>query len=216
MATNNRGTDFCFPEEHGLPAEDGLTLCGSGPVAWAHNGTANGLYDLNGNLNEWDGGFRLIEGEIQIIPVEALLAPDADVSPQSPLWCALDEAGTLVAPGTPGTLKYDAPNGSIRLTRTIQHHGTGNCAFADIQIEPGLTPPSIAFLLGLCPQEDRTGYGLGWRWISTKGESLPLCGGAYRADDHAGVFFVGATYPRTKDYALTGLRTIYIPKEETL
>ena len=70
-------------------------------------------------------------------------------------------------------------------------------------------------LLGLYPEDNREGYGLGWRWITTYGEATPLCGGANRADDHAGVFFVGATYPRTKNYNLTGFRLIYIDREGT-
>ena len=53
------------------------------------------------------------------------------------------------------------------------------------------------------------GLSLGWRWIYTDGETIPLCGGAYRADDHAGVFFAGMTYPRTKNYELTGFRVVY-------
>ncbi|HPF86536.1 MAG TPA: hypothetical protein PK537_00615 [Candidatus Limiplasma sp.] len=211
---NNKGCDFTHPAEQGTLAGDGPVLCGSGPAAWAHDNTVNGVYDLNGNLNEWDAGLRIMDGEIQVIPVDQLLAPGADLGPRSPLWRAIDETGALAMPGTPGTLHYDAPDGGIRLTRTMRSLGIGNCAFADVQTEAGLTPPPIATLLGLCPQPDRSGYGLGWRWISTTGEVLPLCGGAFRAEDHAGVFFVGATYPRTKDYALTGLRAVYYPKEE--
>ena len=53
----------------------------------------------------------------------------------------------------------------------------------------------------------------GWRWISTKGERLPLCGGAHRVLDHAGVFFIGLTYPRTMDYELAGFRSACILNE---
>ncbi|HPJ02023.1 MAG TPA: hypothetical protein PKU80_04220 [Candidatus Limiplasma sp.] len=209
------GSCYLFPQETGLPAGDGRTLCGSGPLTWSHDGTPDGLYDLSGNLNEWDIGYRLMDGEIQIIPIQALLAQDADLSVSSPLWRALDADGCLALPGSPDTLKYDAPYGQIRMTRHITHPGIGNCAFADLQTEPGLTPPLMARLLGLYPEDDRNGYGLGWRWINTSGEGMPLCGGAHRAEDHAGVFFVGATYPRTKDYALTGFRILYNPKEGT-
>ena len=212
---NYGGQDYFFPQEKGELAENGQTLCGSGPLTWSHDGTPNGIYDLNGNLNEWDSGFRLMNGEIQLIPMEALLLKDADMGMESPLWRALDANGESVAPGTPGTLKYDAPDGHIRLSREVRSPGIGNCAFRDIQAEPGLEPPVTARLLGLYPDGDREGYGLGWRWITTYGEATPLCGGANRADDHAGVFFVGATYPRTKNYNLTGFRLIYIDREGT-
>lgn len=206
---NVNGHDYFHPEEKGIPVGTGQTLCGSGPATWTHDGTPNGLCDLNGNLNEWDIGLRLMNGEIQMISMDALFKPNVDLGPDSPLWQALDETGAFVAPGTLGTLKYDAPDGHIRLTRTLKYAGIGNCAFSDILLDANWEPPQIVKLLGLCPESGRSGYGLGWRWISTYGEALPLCGGGYRADDHAGVFFVGATYPRTKDYNLTGFRVCY-------
>jgi hypothetical protein len=206
---NSKGQEYLHPEEKGLPVDDGQTLCGSGPAAWSHNGTANGIRDLNGNLNEWDAGFRLMNGEIQLIPICDLFKPEADLSLDSPLWKAMDETGELVPPGSPETLKYDAQDGGVRLTRTIKTHGVGNCAYAQIQAESGLEPPEAARMFGLCPEALRDGYGNGWRWIATEGEVLPLCGGGYWANDHAGVFFVGTTYPRTKDYALTGFRACY-------
>jgi hypothetical protein len=209
------GLCYTAAQEHGLPAEGGVVLSGSGPASWADDGTADGMYDLSGNLNEWDTGFRLLNGEIQIIPAQALLEPDADMSPESPLWTAISETGALVAPGTRGTLKYDAPEGRVRLTRTVEYPGTGNSAFADLQAEPGLAVPNAARLLGLYPEEDRRGYEQGWRWITTEGEGMPLSGGGHRADDHAGVFFVGATYPRTKNYDLTGFRLMYRSREGT-
>jgi hypothetical protein len=206
---NTVGQDYFMPQEKGVPVGNGQTLCGSGPASWAHDGTVNGIYDFNGNLNEWDDGFRLLNGEIQVIPTEELLLADAETGIDSPLWRAIDETGALVAPGTPGTLKYDTPDGHIRLTRISHALGIGNSAFAEIVAEPGLTPPKITELLGLYPQAGRDGYGCGWHWVSTYGEVMPLCGGAHRANDHAGMFFVGASYPRTKDYDLTGFRLIY-------
>ena len=203
------GRSYLFPGETGLTDGGSLAFCGSGPVTWAHDGTADGIYDLNGNLNEWDAGLRLMNGEIQIIPADALFTPDADLGLTSPLWKAVLETGALADPGTPGTLKYDAPQGHIRLTRSLLHPGLGNDALKDITAEPGLTPPMLLRLLGLYPEDTRDGYELGWRWIYTDGETIPLCGGAYRADDHAGVFFAGMTYPRTKNYELTGFRVVY-------
>ena len=34
-----------------------------------HNHDMSGIADINGNLWEWTGGLRLMDGEIQIIPV---------------------------------------------------------------------------------------------------------------------------------------------------
>lgn len=206
---SNRGKNYLIPQEEGLDGGDGLVLSGSGPASWAHDGTPDGIFDLAGNLNEWDTGCRLFNGEIQVIPVRELFDYGADLGPDSPLWKAISPAGAYVAPGSQDTLKYDAPGGSVRMGRNVLYPGTGNCAFSDLQAEPGLRPPLTALLLGLYPEDTRDGYELGWRWIHTGGETMPLCGGAFRADDHAGVFFVGMTYPRSKNYELTGFRAVY-------
>jgi len=207
---NARGQDFFHPDEKGIPADEGLTLTGSGPKSWAHNQTSNGIYDLNGNLNEWDAGFRLFNGEIQLVTMDDLFAANGGADELKQGWQAVDAKGRLVQPGSGETLKYDVPQGSIRLTQKIETEGIGNCAFADMQSAAGLDVPLIMQSLGLYPQEDRLGYGQGWRWISTSGEAMPLCGGAYKAEDHAGIFFAGITYPRTQNYPLTGFRSIYI------
>jgi len=47
---------------------DGRTTTGSGPVSWRHNGQVSSIADLNGNLWEWLGGYRLWDGEIQVLP----------------------------------------------------------------------------------------------------------------------------------------------------
>ncbi len=44
------------------------TLTGSGPAAWAHDGTGNGIHDLVGNVWEWVGGLKLINGVIHLAP----------------------------------------------------------------------------------------------------------------------------------------------------
>lgn len=205
---NDYGHDYLFGREAGIPAGDGMTLTGSGPEQWGSGFSAFGICDMNGNVNEWAAGLRLKDGEIQLMELERLLEDDCDVSPTSPLWRAVLPDGRLTAPGSEGTLKYDAPKTQIRLTRTITEHGVGNCPFSGICVEDGLAAPELLVALGLYPEESRKGYGLGWRWISTEGEGMPLCGGACKALNHAGVFFVGATYPRTQDYGLTGFRFV--------
>ena len=39
---------------------------------------------------------------------------------------------------------------------------------------------------------------------------MPLSGGAYKAIDHAGVFFTGITKPREERYQLAGMRLTYV------
>lgn len=207
------GRNFFHPEEQGEPAGDGMTLTGSGPITWSHDGTPDGIYDLVGNINEWDAGLRLLDGEIQWMDMQSLFGPGADDAQRGTSWRSIDAQGRLVAPGSEGTLKYDAKNGGICLTQKVRHPGTGNCAFSAIEAQKGLDVPLIARALGLFPPQNRAGCGTGWRWIATEGETLPLCGGAYRVINHAGIFFAGMTKTRMEHYALTGFRSVYIEPE---
>ena len=37
-------------------------------MGWSHDGTPFGIWDLNGNVWEWVGELRIVDGEIQVIP----------------------------------------------------------------------------------------------------------------------------------------------------
>jgi hypothetical protein len=208
------GCNFFYRNEKGIPTAGGRVATGSGPVTWTHNKNWNGIYDLTGNVNEWNAGLRLVDGEIQIIPGDNCALPECDMSENSCEWRAILPDGSLAEPGSRDSLKYDYRNGKILITTRIDRNTEKicNCSFGDIQIEEGLKIPEIIYSLILCPEIPQGDYD-GWRWISTKGERLPLCGGAHRALDHAGVFFIGLTYPRTMDYELAGFRSACILNE---
>lgn len=207
---NDHGHDFLHPEEQGLLSGDGVSLTGSGPPKWSHNGRREGIWDLNGNLNEWDAGFRLMNGEIQLIGMQDLLMPDGDFSSESSLWRSMGAQGELLPVGADNALYYAVPGGGIQLSRGAGQGGIGNCAFQDIGIESGLEISDIVRLWGLFPPGCGNRGASGWRWVNTEGEVMPLCGGAYGALDHAGVFFAGVTKPRKDDYTLAGVRCVYV------
>lgn len=209
---NDHGHDFLHPEERGISREGEVSLTGSGPLTWSHNGRSEGIRDLNGNLNEWEAGLRLMDGEIQVIEMQDLMMPDGDFSTESSLWHALDAQGKPLPAGTAGALHYGAEGGSIQLVRGVGREGIGNCAFLDIRAQSGLRVPDMIRLWGLFPPEDLENKNAGWRWINTEGEVMPLCGGAYGALDHAGVFFAGMTKPRKESYALAGVRCVYVDR----
>jgi hypothetical protein len=82
---------------------------GSSNQSWYHNNDFSGIEGLNGNAHEWCGGLRLNNvnnGEINIIPNNDAAVTGADMSASSSLWKAIMPDGTLVAPGTDGTVKY--------------------------------------------------------------------------------------------------------------
>ncbi|WP_321003859.1 hypothetical protein [Eisenbergiella porci] len=207
---NDHGHDFFHPGEEGVLSGANLTLTGSGPPEWSHNGRREGIWDLNGNLNEWDVGFRLMDGEIQLIGMEELLMPGGDLSSESSLWRGLGTEGKLVPAGSADALHYAVPEGGIQLSQKAGQNGIGNCAFRDIRAQRGLKIPDTARLLGLFPPDCAKAEASGWRWVNTEGEMMPLCGGAYGVLDHAGIFFAGMTKPRKEDYKFAGVRCVYV------
>ena len=110
---NNYGKDSAYTHEHGEESskdsgKTGRCFTGSGPVTWNHNHHGDGICDLNGNVWEWNAGMRLVDGEIQIIPYNnAAMGSKCDMSASSTLWKAIKADGSLVEPGTAGTLKWD-------------------------------------------------------------------------------------------------------------
>ena len=65
------------------------TLTGSGPLAWSHDGTPFGVYDIKGNVSKWVGCLRLNNGEIQILANNDAADNTKDQSAASVLWLAI-------------------------------------------------------------------------------------------------------------------------------
>jgi len=68
--------------------------CGSGFVTWSHDGTLEGVWDLNGNVWEWCAGLRLVHGELQVIPYNNAADPTCDLSPTFAAWKAIKAAAS--------------------------------------------------------------------------------------------------------------------------
>ena len=121
---NNYGSDHGYPHEKcrpGTVGSDGrinLGLTGSGPNSWTHDGTPNGIYGLNGDGWEWAIGLRTNNGEIQILTGNNAAKNTADLTAGSAEWKAILPDGTLVAPGTAGTLKIDIVSGVPKISTT--------------------------------------------------------------------------------------------------
>jgi hypothetical protein len=180
---SNFGRDVAATREHGLlvPGNNGTgmecemrTLSGSGPAGWSHNGGADGIFDLNGNIWDFVAGLRVLDGEIQVIP-DNDSALNVDESSASGSWRAIGADGELVSPGSPGTCKYDgvAPGTAggenisvgegFKLNTELTnrnytgsepdaaHRAYGFMPFFDLKAEPGLTPSTRLKQLGLFP-----------------------------------------------------------------
>ena len=213
---NNYGADHAYGHEKGVPTyyESGkIARCatGSGPNTWNHNWMPDGIADLNGNVWEWCAGMRLMNGEIQIIPYANCMAADASMGASSTLWKAIAADGTLVEPGTAGTLKYNYVSGHIQLTSgdiTPEDTWRGD-AYQNMTLDSALTVPEIAKALLIYPDEPGGDYGGDGHYMNNSGERLPICGGRWYNTSHAGVFAVYLSRPRSDSSANIGFRSAY-------
>lgn len=215
---NNWGSDHAYPHEKGVgtyfeSGKVGRVATGSGPDTWSHNWLPDGIFDLNGNVWEWCAGLRLVDGEIQIIPYANSMILTTSMAAGSTEWKAIAADGSLVAPGTAGTLKWDWISGKFQLTngdvayKTDQGNG---CQYKDMALASGLTAPELAKALLLYPDEPNGDYGGDYHWANLTGERLPLCGGYWNFTSRAGVFSVFLSYPRTYAGGDFGFRSAFV------
>jgi hypothetical protein len=141
----------------------------------------SGIADLNGLLWEWTGGVRINNGEIQTIPYGNSMKLDCDVSASSTLWKAIMPDGTLVEPGTAGTLKVNGMKIS-----TTAGSSTASGAFKSITADTGVDIPKLLVALGLFPDSGITGYGNDYYYNNPEGERLPLRGSAFVITSNSG------------------------------
>lgn len=221
---SNYGQDYSNAYEKGVPAyinpSDGKiwrTATGSGPVTWYHNYDSSGIADLCGNVWEWVAGLRLVNGEIQIIPNGNSMKLDCNMSDTSTEWKAIMPDGSLVDPGTAGTLKYDGEtvSGGIRINTQIEFttetmsssYATEN--FGSITAADGVNIPQLLQGLGLFPISDYT-YGNGTTYMRNhEAERLPVRGASFDAASRAGVAALNLNHPRSNSHYRIGFRAAF-------
>jgi hypothetical protein len=196
---------------------------GSGPISWRHDGTLAGIADLNGNVWEWTSGYRLNDGEINILANNDAADWNNPVNAASTLWKAIMPNGTLVAPGTPGTLKWDyinapaAGTGNIQLIAgnlaNPQSNDTpyGQKAFGSLVAAESVGAiPEILKSLGIFPaDEDPASYQGDNFWFRNNGERLTIRGGAWSHGAGSGVFALNLSDVRSHAGASFGFRSAF-------
>lgn len=228
---NNYGKDHSAAWKKGIPTYEydsggshyiGRVATGSGPVSWSDNWQEDGIWDLNGNVYEWQAAYRTVDGEIQIIP-DNNAAKQVDQSANSTLWKAILPDGSLVDPGTPGTLKWDytADPGTVdagkpfRLNTVLEFPASndapyGSQAFHSLTAANGVNVPEILKALALFPA-DSGDHGGDYFYMRNRGERLAFRGGSWGGTSNAGVFDVSGSSFRSNAGTILGFRSAYIP-----
>ena len=214
---NYYGTDYAYKHEKGVPTyyESGRNArcaTGSGPDTWNHNWMPDGIADLNGNVWEWCAGMRLVDGEIQIIPYANCMAADVSMGANSTLWKAITANGTLVEPGTAGTLKWDWISGKFQLTNGNVTYKTNlgcECKYENMTLASGVTAPELAKALLLYPDEPNGDYAEDYHVANLVAERFPCCGGDWHKNFSDGVFFVDISFYRSNAGNNIGFRSAY-------
>jgi hypothetical protein len=195
------------------------TLIGSGPLAWRHDLSPYGIADLVGNVWEWVGGYRLVDGEIQVIENNdaALDRTGAAHDAATGDWQAILEDGAFVAPGTALTLKWDATNadgsGNLILNTSIANQSDGTTyaltLYKDLSTA-GPVAPDILKKLGIYPHE--TNMSRGRIYARNIGERLPCRGGMWSYSGNAGLAAAGLHDPRPSAAAYIGFRPAFVSR----
>lgn len=220
---NQWGKDVTYTHERGVATtfesasaeshagEPCRTATGSGPATWYHDHTPFGIADLNGNVWDWCAGMRLVNGEIQIIPYANCMRANCDMGETSTEWKAIKADGTLVTPGTAGTLKYDIAGGKVTLCTTITSQadsGRGG-TFEAMTVASGITAPQILKELALFPA-DSSGYEGDYFYLNNgAAERFPIRGGSWNNGAAGGVFYTNLNYPRSYVAGDVGFRSAF-------
>ena len=179
---------------------------GSGPASWRHDGTPWGISDLNGNLWEWVGGARQLNGEIHVIADNDAAVTTADQSAGSAAWKAILEDGSLVAPGTALTLKWD---GDRKINTVVATPNTAiSTTFTSLVAASGVTIPDRLKHLLLAPYG--TGLSGDYFYCNNQIEGIPIRGGHWNYTANAGVFGAGWSNARANTGATVGFRPAFV------
>ena len=208
------GKSHLHTYEKGIMSAGGnRTLTGTGDKSWSTDMQGGGINDFVGDVNKWCGGFRLKDGEIQVIADNNAAITGTDQSATSSAWKAILQDGSLVAPGTTGTLKFSfsASSGKgfyISTTVDYSRDDYGDMDLASVAAKSGVTIPNILKALAIAPMSGSES-GRGHIYPNPTGERLLDRGGSYGNGAFAGEAFGDLGNPRSSAYAGLGFFCAY-------
>lgn len=202
---------------------------GTGPLTWSHDKTLSGIWDLNGNVWEWQGGIRLVWGELQILANNDAADPDNPQNTTSVCWKAINAAdGSLVEPEcevgdssatlSGSTVKLDYVSNAWQWTTTVtsSQDASRSCTFGKVAAAEAVGEAAKILLrsLTLLPDEgaEEDDYeGNYFYWNNGVAECCVCRGGYWHGGTNAGVFALNG-YSRSNSDTGIGFRSAYIPE----
>lgn len=208
-------------QDGGAPGESGTarTLTGSGPMSWRHDNSPFGVSDLVGNIWEWQGLFKTVDGRIYTTPDNRFDTPEEDWVAQDAYFdstVAGDEnsSGDIGDPIlSDGVSKYAGPVGSDEYLAYTQLG-----SWSSLTVKAGYTPPDIVKQLGVSPAvsgdaaENIAVYDgiLGYLYVRNYGTRLPLCGGIWGSTSSAGLAALYLNGARSRSDGSIGFRPAFL------
>lgn len=207
----------------------GRVATGTGPLTWSHDGTQAGIWDLNGNVWEWQGGIRLVWGELQILANNDAADADNPQTAGSALWKAIKASdGTLVDPEcSPADTNPSISGNTVRLdyvsskwtyckSITSAVDSARNCAFGDVTCTGDISDAAKIRLRALALLPDSGSQASDYNgdvmyWNNKQGERFVFRGGGWHLGASAGVFSLGGHRARSARDWSVGFRAAYVP-----
>ena len=190
------------------------------------NGTmphGNNNYGKDGSYKYEKGIGSYFDGELQIF-ADNDAAMQYEQNPESTLWKAILQDGTLVEPGTAGSLKWDYTqdpgtasagipfglNTKLTYQQTVDSP-YGAMSFASLKAADGILVPDRLKALALMPDDSGVSYGGDYAYMRNLGERLVYRGGYWLNGGYAGVFYALGYHPRSICSTSIGFRPAFIP-----
>lgn len=233
---NKYGKDIGESKENAIPAMksgDGKTqhvATGTGPLTWSHDRTPSGIWDLNGNVCEWQGGLRIVWGELQILANNDAADPDNPQNNTSTCWRAIDAStGRLVDPESKvsdtssktsgNTVKLDWINETWNFTTGIsnQQSSLKGCDMSNMKTDAISEAAKLILVALAIYPDDFTGlntynYNNSVFFKNSSPESMLYRGGSWSNGANSGVFALSCDNIRNAKSTSIGFRAAYIPE----